>query len=88
MAGGTAKLQENAQDCMRREFHSDDVMIITPEAKDEALATAAQKGMTQSLMNYLHEYVADNHQILAYLFAYFFCLLSWLIAYFLSCLLS
>ena len=57
MAGGSAELQEHANESFKRECCSENSLVVAPESKDEEVATTAQKDMIHASMNYLRRYV-------------------------------
>lgn len=53
------ELKENVNEDFLEDNYSDDLMVIAPEAKDEASLTADQKAMIHSFMSRLHWYAFD-----------------------------
>ena len=56
MAGGIIQLQDSPDESLKQECSSNDVLILAPEAKDEAAASHEQKQWIQLMMMKLNEY--------------------------------
>ena len=55
MAGVTAELKDNENEATRNSLASEDVIVLAPEAKDEAAATADQVQWIQTVMDRLKQ---------------------------------
>ena len=60
MTGGSVELQEQLTESAKREYSSDNVLVIAPESKDEQVATATQRDMIHASICYLQGYEILN----------------------------
>ena len=67
MAGGIIQLKDSPDESLRQECYSNDVIILAPEAKDEAAASPEQKQWIQLMMMKLNEYVDSFFHFVDYL---------------------
>ena len=67
MTSGSVELHENLSDALKRECCADNVIVITPESKDEEVAPQAQKETIHATIHYLHTYEFDTYFYASYL---------------------